>query len=560
MLQYLYVKNLALIDEIEVEFKRGLNILTGETGAGKSIILGSVNLALGAKYNVDLLRDKTKSGFVELGFYVEEKALEQKLNELDVYLEDHMVVLSRKLMNGRSVCRINGETVSTKILKEAAGILIDIHGQYEHQTLLKKKNHLALLDDYADEAVHAIKKKVSKLYSEYQFIEKQLKDSNLDEQSRLREISLAEYEIKEIQDALLLPGEDVELETSYQRMTEGKKYSESIAQTYQYTSEEQGRNATELLSRAIHSLQGISGCDQEGDSLINQLMEIDSLLNDFNRDLVDYAKTFEFSEEEYYETENRLNLINHLKAKYGNSISEIQEYLHQREERLSELNDYVNHVQLLEKKLCDCESKLKEASEKLSELRKKAAISFEKAITKALKDLNFLEVVFHIKFEKIEHYTGNGIDDAEFYISTNPGETPKPLAEIASGGELSRIMLAIKSLLADKEDTPTLIFDEIDSGISGITAGKVAEKMKTIAKNRQIICITHLPQIAALSDAHYMIEKTTKDNQTKTKISYLDEDQSIKELARLLGGANITDTILDSAKEMKDLAKREIKY
>lgn len=558
MLQYLHVKNLALIDEIEVEFKKGLNILTGETGAGKSIILGSVNLALGAKYSVDLLRNKEKPGFVELGFYVKEPILEKRLNELDVYLEDHMAVLSRKLMNGRSVCRINGEAVSAKILKEAAGILIDIHGQHEHQTLLKKKNHLALLDDYADEKVQALKEEVFELYKDYQFYKKQLNESNLDEQSRLREISLAEFEIKEIQDAFLLPEEDVELETSYQRMTEGKRYSESIAQTYQYTSKEPDRNAAELLSRAIHSLQGISGCDQEGDSLINQLIEIDSLLNDFNRDLLDYAKTFEFSEEEYYEAENRLNLINHLKAKYGNSISEIQEYLHQREERLSELSDYTTHVQMLEKKTDECEQKLRKASETLSKVRRKEAVSFEKDITQALKDLNFLDVVFHIEFQNIEHYTGNGIDDAEFYISTNPGEKPRPLAEIASGGELSRIMLAIKSVLADKEDTPTLIFDEIDSGISGITAGKVAEKMKTIAKNRQIICITHLPQIAALSDSHYMIEKISHENQTKTKISHLNYDQSVQELARLLGGANITDSIIDSAKEMKDMAKSEI--
>lgn len=558
MLQYLHVKNLALIDEIEVEFKNGLNILTGETGAGKSIILGSVNLALGAKYSADLLRNKEESGFVELAFYVEEAELEKKLNELDVYLEDHMAVLSRKLMSGRSVSRINGETVSTKILKEVAGILIDIHGQHEHQTLLKKKNHLALLDDYADEKVRRIKEDVSELYKKYQYYKKQLDESCLDEQSRLREISLAEFEIKEIEEASLLPDEDIELENTYQRMTEGKRYSESIAQTYQYTSEDQDRNAAELLSRAIHSLQGLSGCDKEGDSLINQLVEIDSLLNDFNRDLLNYAKSFEFSAEEYYETENRLNLINHLKAKYGNSISQIQEYLNQRQERLSELTDYTNHIHMLEKKTCECEMELKKYSEKLSEFRKKTAVSFEKDITQALKDLNFLDVVFSISFETMDHYTANGTDDAEFYISTNPGEKPRPLAEIASGGELSRIMLAIKSVLADKDDTPTLIFDEIDSGISGITAGKVAEKMKAIAKNRQIICITHLPQIAAMSDSHYMIEKQSDHNKTKTQILCLDDKQSVRELARLLGGANITETILNSAKEMKDMAKREI--
>ena len=558
MLQYLHVKNLALIDEIEVEFREGLNILTGETGAGKSIILGSVNLALGGRYNAEMLRKGAQAGLVELIFTIEDDAIKKQLEALDIFPEDGLLVLSRKLMEGRSISKINGETVNMSVLRDVASLLIDIHGQHEHQTLLHKKNHLALLDVYAGESVEKSKKAVLKSYREYQKCKKTLEESGMDEQSRQKEISLVEFEIQEITEASLLDNEDEELEALYQRMTESRRYTEGIAETYQYTSESASANASDLLSRAIRAFQDVSECDDKGAALYEQLVEIDSLLNDFNRELSEYEKSFEFSEEEYYETESRLNLLNHLKAKYGSSVSEIKEYCRQKTERLNELKDYENYIAELNKKLIKCEEELKKHSSALSKARKKAGISFEKEISQGLKDLNFLDVRFKLCLNELDSYTSNGKDEGEFYISTNPGEALKPLSNVASGGELSRIMLAIKAVLADKEETPTLIFDEIDTGISGITAGKVAEKMHVIGRSRQVICITHLPQIAAMADAHYRIQKEAKENITKTEIFCLEESESIQELARLLGGANVTGKILESAAEMKEMAKREI--
>lgn len=558
MLQYLHVKNLALIDEIEVEFRQGLNILTGETGAGKSIILGSVNLALGGRYNADMLREGAQFGLVEMIFTAEDASVVEQLEALDIFPEDGMLVLTRKLMEGRSVSKINGETVNMSVLKDVASILIDIHGQHEHQTLLHKKNHLALLDVYAKDKVDPIKTAVSRAYREYQKCKKEAEESGMDEQSRQKEISLTEFEVQEIGEANLQPDEDEELESLYQRMTESRRFTEGISETYQYTSESASGNASDLLSRAIRAFQDVSECDDKGAALYGQLVEIDSLLNDFNRELSEYEKSFEFSEEDFYETENRLNLINHLKAKYGNSVGEIQEYCQSRKERLNELKDYENYIAELEKNLQKCEKELKKHSDALSKARQKAAVSFVKEITQGLKDLNFLDVKFEMRLGRLQTYSSNGADEAEFYISTNPGESVKPLQNVASGGELSRIMLAIKAVLADKEDTPTLIFDEIDTGISGITAGKVAEKMHVIGNSRQVICITHLPQIAAMADAHYLIQKVAKLNKTKTEIFCLQEQESVEELARLLGGAKVTGKILESAAEMKEMAKREI--
>lgn len=558
MLENLHVKNLALIDEIEIDFRSGLNILTGETGAGKSILLGSVNLALGGRYSADMLRTGARFGLVELTFTIEEEALARQLEALDIYPEDGRIVLSRKLMEGRSVSKINGETVNMATLKDAASMLIDIHGQHEHQSLLHKKNHLAFLDLYVREDVEPLKKDTACAYREYLAYKKKLEESSLDERERQKEISLAEFEIREIEEAGLFEGEDEELELLYRRMSEGKKITEGIGEAYQYTSEDSSANASDLLSRAIRALQDVGTVDEEGAGLYEQLIEIDSLLNDFNRELSEYAKSFEFSEEEFYETENRLNEINHLKTKYGNSVSDILTYCEEKKQRLSELEDYENYMQDLKKNLQKAQEQYVECAGKLGRARREAAVPFVEEIRQGLVDLNFLDVRFEMRFSELGKYTAGGMDDAEFYISTNPGEALKPMAGAVSGGELSRIMLVIKTVLADKEDTPTLIFDEIDTGISGITAGKVAEKMHRIGTSRQVICITHLAQIAAVADAHYLIQKEAQDQVTRTGIRHLDDEQSVEELARLLGGSKVTRSIMESAREMKELAKREI--
>ena len=555
MLQNLHVKNLALIDEIEVEFKDGLNILTGETGAGKSIILGSISLALGGRYTKDILRQGAEYGFVELTFLVENESQQKKLKELDIFPEEGMVTLSRRLMAGRSVSRINGETVQMGLLKEASSILIDIHGQHEHQSLLYKKNHLGIVDAFAKEYLAEDKEKAAQAYKAYKACEKELKEAEADESQRAKELSFLKFEVSEIQEAHLLPEEDEELESLYRRMTNSKKIADSVNEAYLYTSEG-GGNASEALSRAIRALSEASEYDDRAAQLYGQLVEVDSLLNDFNRELADYSKTCEFSAEEFYETENRLNEINHLKTKYGDTIEKILDYCASREERIGILEDFDNYILRLKDQCAKAEEVLRQSTARLTKIRKKQAKILEEAIKEGLKDLNFENVKFRIQFESTKDYTAEGMDDIEFMISLNPGQPVKPLAGVASGGELSRIMLAIKTVMAKRDDIETLIFDEIDVGISGRTAQKVSEKMALIGKKHQVICITHLAQIAAMADHHYMIEKSTKKGDTKTSIELLDEKRSIEELARILGGAKITDTVVQSAVEMKELAKQ----
>ncbi len=557
MLHNLHVKNLALIDETEIDLGPGLNILTGETGAGKSILLGSVGLALGARYSADMLRNGAGNGLVELTFSVDDEKLKKKLQALDIFPEEGMITLSRRLMEGRSVSRINGETVSMATLRDVASMLIDIHGQHDNQTLLNKKNHLALLDLYAGDEIRPLKEEMEKSYRVYRDICRQEEEASLDEESRRRELSLAEFEVSEIQEAAPVPGEDEELEETYRRMTESRKITEAVGETYRYTSEDSGANASDCLSRAIRAFQEAAEFDERGAQLYSQLLDADSLLNDFNRELAEYAKSFEFSEDEFKETEDRLNVLNHLKAKYGNTVSDVLAYCEEKKQRIEELRDYDSFREKLREKKEQALLKVEKSSDKLHQIREKNASLFSEAIRRQMSELNFLDTRLELRLTDTGHFGSNGRDEAEFYLALNPGEPLKALGNIASGGELSRIMLAVKTVLADEEDTPTLIFDEIDAGISGITAGKVAEKLRLIGKSRQVICITHLPQIAAAADVHFQIKKEAEDSAVKTQIRLLDEEQSVGELARLLGGASLTEHIVKSAREMKEMAKSE---
>ena len=556
MLQNLHVKNIALIDETEVDFGQGLNILTGETGAGKSILLGSVGLALGGKYSSDLLRNGAENGLVELTFSVDDGQIRQKLEEMDIIPDDGMVTLTRKFTGSRSISRINGETVNTGKLKEAAELLIDIHGQHDNKTLLQRKNHLVLLDLFGRKEIAPIKSEMSKCYKEYRAICKKEEETSLNDEERRRELSLYEFEVHEIEEAALRENEDEELEETYRRMTESRKITDAVAQTYRYTCEDSSANAGDCLTRAIRAFREAAEFDEEGDRLCALLM--DSLLNDFNRELSEYASKFEFSEEEFKETEERLNLINHLKAKYGSSVSDVLAYCESKRHRIEQLNDYDAYIKQIEEEKEKALKKVERVTKKLHDVRNRYKTVFADEICIHLKELNFLDTRFEIHLKDAGQFSANGKDEAEFYLALNPGEPVKPLENIASGGELSRIMLAIKTVLADAEDTPTLIFDEIDAGISGVTAAKVGEKLKLIGKSRQVICITHLSQIAAVADSHFLIEKSAENESVKTRIRLLNEEDSVKELARILGGDKITSSIMESAREMKEMAKSEI--
>ena len=551
MLQNLHVKNLALIDETEVEFGPGLNILSGETGAGKSIIIGSINLALGEKVQKEMLRDNGESALVELIFFVEDADTIETIRALDIEMEDDTVILSRKITGGRAIGRINGEAVSASKMKAVASLLIDIHGQHEHQSLLSKKKHLEILDTFAKESLGDKKEKLAQCYQEYRKLKDELEHANLDGEERARELSFLEYEVKEIEDAQLTVGEDEELEAVFRKYSNGKKIMDAVGAANAATSEDD-ESASERIGRALRELSSVSAYDEHVKEMEEQLTEIDNLLSDFNHEIASYLSDEEFDEETFYETEKRLDLINHLKSKYGNTIADILKYGEEKAERITVLNDYDAYLAGLQKNVSEKEKQLEQLSREVSDIRKKESKKLTESIKNALLDLNFLDVQFMMEFAETD-YTANGIDDAQFLISTNPGEPVKPLGKVASGGELSRIMLAIKTVMAS-DKIGTLIFDEIDSGISGRTAQMVSEKMNALGRSHQIICITHLPQIAAMADSHFLIEKSVENQATVSKIHKLTDEESVEELARMLGGVEITDTVLENAREMKQMA------
>ena len=555
MLVHLHVRNLALIEDIEVEFGPGLNILTGETGAGKSILLGSMQLILGGRSAKDMIRTGASSALVELLFQVENPRAEASLRELGVETSEGQVLLTRKLMDGRSINKINGETCTVAQMKAAASCLLDIHGQHEHQSLLYQDKQLEILDIYGKEEIFPAKDQVQKSYKEYRDCKRQLDELDIDEEQRNRERAFLEFEINEIESAQLVSGEDEELEKRYCKLNNGRKILETLQGVRDLTGYESGQGAGESVGNAVREISRVTEYDTQLDSMASALQEIDGLLNDFNRELASYVDDLNFDDEAFYETEKRLDTINGLKAKYGRTIEDIQEYCLKQKQKLENLDKYEERFHEAEENLKKSREELETVSHKLSVIRQKYSQMLTDKITEGLKDLNFLDVQFQITFRRRKEYTAGGFDDIEYEISTNPGESLKPLGKIVSGGELSRIMLAIKAILADRDQIETLIFDEIDTGISGRTAQKVSEKMAVIGRCHQVLCITHLPQIAAMADIHFEIEKHQKDNETITEIHPLEGDDSVRELARLLGGAEITQAVFDNAKEMKELAQ-----
>ena len=555
MLVHLHVKNLALIEEIEVEFGPGLNILTGETGAGKSILLGSMQLILGGKISRDMIRENAPYALVELLFQIKDTKAEESLKALDVYPEDGQVLLSRKILDGRSINKINGETSTVGQMKAVAACLLDIHGQHEHQSLLYPDKQLAILDAYGKEKIVPALMKVEDAYKEYRKCKQVLKEMDIDEEQRNREMAFLEFEINEIEKAHLMSGEDEELEKLYRKLNNAKKISDSLFTVHNYTGYDSGNGAGEGIGSALRELSRVSEYDSELEDLENSLQEIDALLNDFNRELSSYMNDLTFDDQTFYETERRLDLVNNLKAKYGQSIEDIYAYQKKQQEKLDTYNRFAENLEKANENLLKAEKRLEKVSGELSDIRKEYSLQLTDKIIDGLKDLNFLNVDFAIRFERKKSYSANGFDEVEYEISTNPGEPLRPLGKIVSGGELSRIMLALKAILADRDQIETLIFDEIDTGISGRTAQKVSEKMAVIGSHHQVLCITHLPQIAAMADTHFEIEKHTRGTDTITEIHPLEGESSVRELARILGGAEITEAVLQNAREMKELAQ-----
>ena len=551
MLLELHVRNLALIEKADVEFAGGLNILTGETGAGKSIIIGSVNMALGGKASKDSIRQGADNAYIELLFSVTDPEKRQALKALDVEPdEDGTLIISRKIMPSRSTSKINDETVTTSRLKAITGLLLDIHGQHEHQSLLHKSRHLEILDAYLNEETHQIKEQIGEEYRRYQALTKKLESFTLDGEGQIREADFCRFEIEEIEDAAIKEGEEEELALQYRRYSHSRKIMEGLSAAYEAVHDDG-------ISRALREIDTIYQYDEEGlKNIRSQLGDLESLLSDAGWEISSYMENMTFDEETFRQIEERLDRIRGLMAKYGGTLDMVVKNLEEKKKRLEELENYDQARREVETDLEKSRHQLEKLCQHLSKIRKKGGEELRGKIYQALQDLNFINVDFAIEITRLTHFTANGFDEAEFKISANPGEPVRPLKDVASGGELSRIMLAIKAVLADTDQIPTLIFDEIDTGISGRTAQKVSEKLSYIAKSHQVIGITHLPQIAAMADSHFEIAKAAKKGRTATTIRRLGDEEAIRELARLLGGAEITEAVLNNAAEMKKLAEQ----
>lgn len=556
MLESIRVKNVALIDEAEVEFHKGLNILTGETGAGKSILLGSVQLALGAKADKGLIRQGEESAFVELVFSLDEEQKEA-LSEFDISPDEELLILQRKIYPGKSICKMNGETVTLKTMQNVAELFIDIHGQREHQSVLKAAKQEEILDDYCKNKISDLLEELEKTYRSYREEEALLKEAEKMDGSHIKELELSRYELDEIEKADLKEGEDEILEGRYERLSNAKKIQEAVGGVESILQNENGSGILNGISLAIRQLKEAGNLDEALQDEMQQLSDAETILQECSRSLDRYLDGFSMEEGDLGAVEERLNLINRLKDRFGREIADILEYGRKLSEKINKLENFEHYNEELKEKHEKTKAAYFKLAAKLHEIRSSEGEKLKEEMEKALKDLNFEQCAFLVKTEYDEGMMSKkGCTRVVFQISLNPGEPLKDLSAVASGGELSRIMLALKSIFADKDHTGTLVFDEIDAGISGRTAWKVSEKLAVLRERHQVLCITHLPQIAAMADAHFCIEKTVEGEKTKTCIRLLEKSESIREIGRLLGTDQLTDAVLKNASEMKDLAEQ----
>lgn len=554
MLTNIHIENYALIDCLDIDINEGLNIITGETGAGKSIILGAIGAALGAKINSDVIRAGEEYSFISVSFHINDADKLKALTELDaVDLSDGDIIVTRKILPARSVFKINGVTVSAAQVRSLSSLIIDIHSQRDNLLLLKTENQLKLVDSFGDDEFRKLMDRQKSLYEEYTECNSKLANIGDDASLREREISLLQYEIKEIEEASLTVEEDEELEEKFSKMSYLEKIRRGVAESLQ-SLESGDVNSIDLLGKAIKSLGDAINYDKDLVQIYDALKEAESILSDASGDLYSYIENNEMDEEEFARITNRIDLYNTLKRKYNGSVKGILEALDEKIERLDTLINSDEYITKLKDRINELIDEMNQVCQSLHDKRVGIAEHLQSLTMSEMTDLNFNNVQFLIEVRKNDTFSSNGYDSVEFLISLNSGEDVKPLKNIASGGEISRIMLAIKSVIADRDITGTMIFDEIDTGISSRTAQYVAEKMHNISKSHQIICITHLPQIAAMADTHFYVYKEVSDNKTITFMRELDEESQINELARFLGGSKITENVMENAKEMKQLA------
>lgn len=546
MLLSLHVKNLAIIDEEEIFFDSGLNILSGETGAGKSIILGALSLAMGEKPGKGIIRDESQDALAEAVFSLNDRQKEL-LSAMDIDTDEGEVILQRKITPQRSIAKINGENVPAGKLREVAELFIDIYGQKDGHTLLSDKNQILLLDEYAGEALTAKMQELKTAYEEYRSIQREFDSINSDSSQREREADLLSHEISEIEAAGLKPGEDEFLRDEYRRLTGAGKVLEAVNEALDSVGEDTG----ERIGRAIRALRQV-GDTGEISQIIDVLSDAETILSDAGHSLVSYRESLEIDPKEIESCGMRLDLVESLKRKFSsdNTIEGVFATLEENQDKLAKLLDFDNYINKITKDLGSSKNRLMALCSEVTALRKTSADALSKKITEALCDLNIEGEGFEIRITPLEEPTSQGADRVIFYISTNPGEPMRPLNDIASGGELSRIMLAIKTIFAGVGEIDTLVFDEIDTGISGKTASKVAGRIASLSGDSQVICITHLPQIAARAKHHFLIEKKTGEGHTISSIRLLSPEERVDEVARMLAGDDITEAARENARNL----------
>ena len=537
MLSTLHIKNIGIIDDLSINFEEGFNVLTGETGAGKTLIIGSLAILSGGRFSKEMIRKGEECSLIEASIFVPQSE----------FAEDGNIIISREVYsNGRNTCKVNGNLVTVSELKRIMSKIIDIHGQHDNQNLLDNTKHIVYLDSFIGDELFKIKQEYQEYFNKYNEIKNKLKNNYGDETEKTRRLDLLRYQYNEIDVANLKIGEDLELEEKHNIMVNSQKLKENLEEI----DENINSNAIEYISNSIRCLEKIEDYGEIYKSKLAELKSIYYELQETARDLSSLKDEANFDEYERDEVERRLDIIFSLKRKYGNSIEEILEY----KDKLAEEIEQIENVEVINKKLRieqkEIESKMNNLCNLMNEKREKYGIILSEKINNELKDLEMPNACFSIKIEKEASFNINGNDKIEFAISTNIGEESKELIKIASGGEMSRIMLAIKTVLADIDEVPILVFDEIDTGISGKAAKAVAEKMKIISNKHQTLCITHLPAIAAQGDNNFYIYKEVKNGKTRTNIKKLNEEETIFEIARISNG-DITDVAIENAKELR---------
>lgn len=552
MLESLYIKNFALIKEVSLDFHDHLNILTGETGSGKSILIDSINLALGKRATKDIIREGDSETIISLTFVENNKDVLSILKEMDIPIdEDNKVVIFRKISHDKNISKINDVPCTLTKIKQAGELLIDIYGQHDSEDLRKNAKHIVFLDDFIGDEIIPIKKEITSLYNELKSVKEKLSLFNLDERMRLREIDILTYEIDELKNINIKPGEEEELADKLKLIQNSKNIIDSLS-----TSKNILQNID--MSKVIKELKYAMKYDDSLSELCDMCYDAESIINELSSEIEDKYDNYDVNESDLNNIENRLNSIRTVLSKYHNNVDEALNELKIKEDRLDLLNNYEDDKNKVNEEIKIISEKLENEANKLSAIRKKYSVIFVEKLINELKDLGFNDCRFNIELSKKDIITKDGMDDCIFYISLNTGEKLRPLSDVASGGELSRIMLSIKTILSKTYGTETLIFDEVDQGISGLTASKVAIKLNRISNNKQVLCITHLPQIAAMADSHYEIRKEVSNNRTNTIVKELDNKGMINEIGRLIGSSeNLTENVINNAKELKNEAEME---